>query len=55
MFFGYNVKEDRYEDFLISGILDPAKVSRVAIENAASVASLILTTECVITEDDEIL
>lgn len=55
VFFGYNVKEDRYEDFLISGILDPAKVSRVAIENAASVASLILTTECVITEDDEIL
>ena len=46
--FGYNAKTDQYENLMAVGILDPAKVTRTALENAASVASLILTTECVI-------
>ncbi|MBQ2026767.1 MAG: chaperonin GroEL [Alistipes sp.] len=48
--FGYNAREDRYEDMLESGIIDPTKVSRVALENAASIASMFLTTECVLAE-----
>lgn len=48
--FGYNAREDRYEDMLAAGIIDPTKVSRVALENAASVASMFLTTECVLVE-----
>lgn len=46
--FGYNAKTDQYENLVAVGVLDPAKVTRTALENAASVASLILTTECVI-------
>ena len=45
---GYNSKEDRYEDMLEAGIIDPVKVTRVALESAASIASLILTTEATI-------
>ena len=45
---GYNAKTGEYEDLIKAGVLDPAKVTRTALENAASVASLILTTECVI-------
>lgn len=45
---GYNVKTERWEDFIKTGIIDPAKVSRVALENAASVAGMLLTTECAI-------
>ena len=48
--FGYNAREDRYEDLLEAGIIDPTKVSRVALENAASIASMFLTTECVLAE-----
>ena len=48
--FGYNAREDRYEDMLKAGIIDPTKVSRVALENAASIASMFLTTECVLAE-----
>ena len=48
--FGYNAREDRYEDMLEAGIIDPTKVSRVALENAASIASMFLTTECVLAE-----
>ena len=48
--FGYNAREDRYEDMLDAGIIDPTKVSRVALENAASIASMFLTTECVLAE-----
>ena len=48
--FGYNAREDRYEDMLAAGIIDPTKVSRVALENAASIASMFLTTECVLAE-----
>ena len=46
--FGYNVASGKWEYFFESGIIDPAKVSRVALENAASVASMLLTTECTI-------
>ena len=47
---GYNARDDRYEDMLEAGIIDPTKVSRVALENAASIASMFLTTECVLAE-----
>jgi chaperonin GroEL len=48
--FGYNAKDDRYEDLVLAGIIDPTKVTRSALQNAASVASLLLTTECMIAE-----
>ena len=48
--FGYNARDDRYEDMFVAGIIDPTKVSRVALENAASIASMFLTTECVLAE-----
>lgn len=47
---GYNAEYDRYEDLLTAGIIDPAKVTRSALQNATSVAALFLTTECVITD-----
>ncbi|GAB1416869.1 chaperonin GroEL [Paludibacter sp.] len=51
--FGYNARTDKYENFYAAGVVDPAKVSRVALENAASIAGMFLTTECVITEKKE--
>ena len=51
--FGYNARDDRYEDMLAAGIIDPTKVARVALENAASIASMFLTTECVLAEKKE--
>ena len=48
--FGYNAKTDEYVNMLEAGIIDPTKVTRVALENAASVSGMLLTTECVITE-----
>lgn len=48
--FGYNARTDEYEDMKKAGIIDPTKVTRVALENAASIAGLVLTTECVISE-----
>lgn len=51
--FGYNARHDRYEDLKQAGIIDPAKVARIALENAASIAGLVLTTECVISEKPE--
>lgn len=48
--FGYNARDDKYEDLLKAGIIDPTKVARVALENAASIASMLLTTECVLAE-----
>ncbi len=48
--FGYNARDDKYEDMFVAGIIDPTKVARVALENAASVASMFLTTECVIAD-----
>ncbi len=50
---GYNARDDKYEDLLKAGIIDPTKVARVALENAASVASMFLTTECVIADIKE--
>jgi chaperonin GroEL len=51
--FGYNAREDKYENLVAAGVLDPTKVSRLALENAASIASLLLTTECVIADDPD--
>ena len=51
--FGYNARDDKYEDMLAAGIIDPTKVSRVALENAASIASMFLTTECVLASKKE--
>lgn len=51
--FGYNARSDKYEDLLAAGIIDPTKVARVALENAASVAAMFLTTECVLAEKKE--
>ncbi|MCS6832781.1 MAG: chaperonin GroEL, partial [Flammeovirgaceae bacterium] len=51
--FGYNARTDKYEDLVKSGVIDPTKVTRLALENAASVASLLLTTECVVAEEPE--
>lgn len=51
--FGYNARNDKYEDLREAGILDPTKVARVALENAASIASMFLTTECVLAEKKE--
>ncbi|MBR2400244.1 MAG: chaperonin GroEL [Tidjanibacter sp.] len=51
--FGYNARADRYEDMFDAGIIDPTKVARVALENAASIASMFLTTECVLAEKKE--
>ncbi len=48
--FGYNAKTDQYENMLEAGVIDPTKVTRIALENAASVAGMLLTTEAVITE-----
>lgn len=51
--FGFNARTEVYEDLHASGVIDPTKVARVAIENAASIASMILTTECVLSEIKE--
>ena len=51
--FGYNARKDVYENLREAGVVDPAKVTRVALENAASIAGMFLTTECVITEKKE--
>ena len=51
--FGYNARKDVYEDMRQAGIVDPAKVERVALENAASIAGLFLTTECVLIDKPE--
>lgn len=51
--FGYNAKTDTYEDLIKAGVIDPAKVTRTALKNASSIASMLLTTDCVITEKKE--
>ncbi|UOF94363.1 MAG: chaperonin GroEL [Bacteroides sp.] len=50
--FGYNARTDKYENLINAGVIDPKKVVRVALENAASIASMFLTTECVIADDN---
>jgi chaperonin GroEL len=51
--FGYNAQTDTYEDLVEAGVIDPTKVARTALQNAASIASLLLTTECVVVEKKE--
>ncbi len=51
--FGYNARTDKYENLYEAGVIDPTKVSRIALENAASVAGMLLTTECIVTEKEE--
>ena len=51
--FGFNARTEVYENMLAAGVIDPTKVSRVALENAASIASMLLTTECVIADKPE--
>ena len=51
--FGYNARTEAYENLIAAGVIDPTKVSRVALQNAASVAAMILTTECILAEEKE--
>ena len=51
--FGFNARDNKYENFFAAGIIDPTKVTRLALENAASISGLLLTTECVIADDPE--
>jgi len=51
--YGYNARTNQFENLYESGVIDPTKVARIAIENAASIAGMFLTTECVITEEEE--
>jgi chaperonin GroEL len=51
--YGFNARTEVYENLLAAGVIDPTKVTRVALENAASIASMLLTTECVISEEKE--
>jgi chaperonin GroEL len=49
--FGYNARTEEYTNMYAAGVIDPTKVTRVALENAASIAALLLTTECVIVDE----
>jgi chaperonin GroEL len=51
--YGYNARTDKYENLLKSGVIDPMKVARIALENAASIAGMLLTTECVVVENKD--
>jgi chaperonin GroEL len=51
--FGFNARTEKYEDLKEAGVIDPTKVTRVALENAASIAAMVLTTECVINDIPE--
>ena len=51
--FGYNARTEEYTNMYEAGVIDPTKVTRVALENASSIAGLLLTTECVLVEDKE--
>ncbi|CAN5248832.1 chaperonin GroEL [soil metagenome] len=51
--FGYNAREDKYDNMFGAGVIDPTKVTRLALENAASIAALLLTTECVVADEPE--
>jgi chaperonin GroEL len=51
--FGFNARTEKYEDLFKAGVIDPTKVTRIALENAASIASMLLTTECVLAEHKE--
>ncbi len=51
--FGFNAETEQYEDLMVSGVIDPTKVTRIALENAASIASLLVTTECLVADKPE--
>ncbi len=51
--FGFNARDEKYENLITAGVIDPTKVSRVALENAASIAGMLLTTECVVADKPE--
>jgi len=51
--FGYNARTEAYENLYQTGVIDPTKVTRIALENAASVAGMVLTTECIVAEEEE--
>ena len=51
--YGYNARTDVYENLIESGVIDPVKVTRLALENSASISGLLLTTECVIADEPE--
>ena len=51
--FGYNARSEKFENLLSVGVIDPTKVTRIALENAASIAGMFLTTECVIVDEPE--
>jgi len=50
---GYNARTDKFENLKKTGVIDPTKVTRIALENAASIAAMILTTECVVNDKPE--
>ena len=51
--FGYNARTGEYENLIKAGVIDPTKVTRLALENAASIASMLLTTECVVVDEPQ--
>ena len=51
--YGFNARENKFENLIAAGVIDPTKVTRIAVENAASIASMLLTTECVIADEPE--
>jgi chaperonin GroEL len=51
--FGFNARTEVYENMYAAGVIDPTKVGRIALENAASIAGMLLTTECVLSEEKE--
>jgi chaperonin GroEL len=51
--FGFNARTEEYENLFKAGVIDPTKVTRIALENAASVAGMLLTTECVLADKKE--
>jgi len=50
---GYNAKTDKFEDLVEAGVIDPTKVTRIALQNAASIAGMVLTTEALVTDIKE--
>jgi chaperonin GroEL len=51
--YGFNARDEKYENLIAAGVIDPTKVTRVALENAASIAGMLLTTECVVADKPE--
>jgi chaperonin GroEL len=51
--FGFNARTEQYENLIAAGVIDPTKVTRIALENAASIAGMLLTTECVVADKPE--